>query len=108
MSKQVDAVIGAFRNFYNTGIGLIVKNLPSSGLIWESGNIEISPPSLNFGLHQKLSIKKYELEIKIFQCARTAIFSSVRRNLGRFYCPPPGQIHASAGHTDIRDCLYAD
>ena len=55
--------IGAFRNFYNTGIGLIVKNLPSSGLIWESGNIEISPPSLNFGLHQKLSIKKYELEI---------------------------------------------
>ena len=55
--------IGAFRNFYNTGIGLIVKNLPSSGLIWESGNIEISPPSLNFGLHQKFSIKKYELEI---------------------------------------------
>ncbi|MEL0338265.1 MAG: hypothetical protein VXA50_07885 [bacterium] len=55
--------IGAFRNFYNTGIGLIVKNLPSSGLIWESGNIEISPPSLNFGLHQKFSFSKYELEI---------------------------------------------
>ena len=55
--------IGAFRNYNNTGIGLIVKNLPSSGLIWESGNIEISPPSLHFGLHQKLSISKYELEI---------------------------------------------
>ncbi len=55
--------IGAFKNYYNTGIGLIVKNLPSSGLIWESGNIEISPPSLHFGLHQKFSIRKYELEI---------------------------------------------
>ena len=55
--------IGAFRSFNNTGIGLIVKNLPSSGLIWESGNIEISPPSLNFGLHQKFIISKYELEI---------------------------------------------
>ena len=55
--------IGAFRNYYNTGIGLIVKNLPSSGLIWESGNIEISAPSLHFGLHHRFSISKYELEI---------------------------------------------
>ena len=55
--------IGAFRNYNNTGIGLIVKNLPSSGLIWESGNIEISPPSLHFGLHKKFSISKYKLEI---------------------------------------------
>ena len=55
--------IGAFRNYYNTGIGLIVKNFPSSGLIWESGNIEISAPSLHFGLHHKFSISKYELEI---------------------------------------------
>ena len=55
--------IGAFRNYNNTGVGLIVKNLPSSGLIWESGNIEISPPSLHFGLHHKFSISKYELEI---------------------------------------------
>lgn len=55
--------IGAFRNYNNTGVGLIVKNLPSSGLIWESGNIEISPPSLHFGLHQKFVISKYELEI---------------------------------------------
>ena len=55
--------IGAFRNYYNTGIGLIVKNLPSSGLIWESGNIEISPPSLHFGIHQKFSVSKYEFEI---------------------------------------------
>ena len=55
--------IGVFRNYNNTGIGLIVKNLPSSGLIWESGNIEISTPSLHFGLHQKFSISKYELEI---------------------------------------------
>ena len=55
--------IGAFRNYNNTGMGLIVKNLPSSGLIWESGNVEISPPSLHFGLHQKFVISKYELEI---------------------------------------------
>ena len=55
--------IGAFRKYYNTGIGLIIKNLPSSGLIWESGNIEISAPSLHFGLHHKFSISKYELEI---------------------------------------------
>ena len=54
---------GAFRNYNNTDIGLIVKNLPSSGLIWESGNIEISPPSLHFGLHQKFIISKYKLEI---------------------------------------------
>ncbi len=55
--------IGAFRSFNNTGLGLIVKNLPSSGLIWENGNIEISIPSIHFGLHHRFNISKYELEI---------------------------------------------
>ena len=55
--------IGAFRSFDNTGVGLIVKNLPSSGLIWESGNIEISLPSFHFGLHHRFNISEYELEI---------------------------------------------
>tara|TARA_B100001564_G_C20635821_1_gene669663 strand:+ start:763 stop:1830 length:1068 start_codon:yes stop_codon:yes gene_type:complete len=55
--------VGVFRIFSNTGVGLIIKNLPSSGLIWESGNIEISTPSINYGLHHKFNISKYELEI---------------------------------------------
>ena len=55
--------IGAFRNYNNTGIGLIVKNLPSSGLVWENGNIEISPPSIDFGIHHRLYVTEYDLEI---------------------------------------------
>lgn len=55
--------IGAFRSFNNTGIGLIVKNLPSSGLIWKSGNVEISAPSFHFGLNHRFSLNKYELKI---------------------------------------------
>ena len=55
--------IGAFRSFNNTGVGLILKNVPSSGLIWKSGNIEISVPSIHFGFHHRFIFSKYGLEI---------------------------------------------
>ena len=55
--------IGAFRSFNNIGVGLIMKNIPSSGLIWESGSVEVSVPSIHFGLHHRFIFSKYNLEI---------------------------------------------
>ncbi len=62
--------VGAFRSFSKIGVGIIIKNLPSSGLIWKSGLIEVSPPSLDFGLHNRINIDKYGFEINpIFKCS---------------------------------------
>ena len=55
--------IGLFRSYGNVGLGLVFNNLPSSGVIWESGEIEVSTPSMHLGLHQRLTLHKYQLEI---------------------------------------------
>ena len=55
--------VGAFRNFGMINIGVVVNNLPSSGLIWENGTIEISPPSISFGAHHRLVLSKNNIEL---------------------------------------------
>ncbi|OUW80136.1 MAG: hypothetical protein CBD77_01030 [bacterium TMED217] len=55
--------IGAYRAFKNFHIGVVLNNSPSSGLIWDDGNIELSPGSLSVGMHHLISLEKYNLKI---------------------------------------------
>ena len=55
--------IGAYSAFKNTHIGIVLNNSPSSGIIWDNGNIELSPGSLSIGLHHLVHLKKYKFEI---------------------------------------------
>ena len=55
--------VGFFRLFEKTSLGIVFNNFPSSGLIWNDGDIEISPSFISFGVHRKLLFNKYGLEL---------------------------------------------
>jgi hypothetical protein len=55
--------IGAYRSFNKTNLGIVLHNIPSSGVLWDNGNIELTPGSLSIGLHHSLMMEKYGLEI---------------------------------------------
>lgn len=56
--------IGIYRRFNNTAIGILIKNLPASGLLWDSGVIEGTSSSLSFGLSHSINyLKKYSILI---------------------------------------------
>jgi len=55
--------IGAYKALKNTHIGIVLNNSPSSGLIWDNGNIELSPGSVSVGIHHLISLEKYNIEI---------------------------------------------
>jgi len=50
--------IGYSKKISKSTIGLVARDLPASGLIWDSGTVEGTKPSLSFGLHH--SIKYFE------------------------------------------------
>ena len=55
--------MGFFRVFKKTGIGIVLNNFPSSVLVWDGGDIEISPSYVSVGIHHKLLITRYGLEL---------------------------------------------
>ena len=55
--------IGAYRVFNNTHLGIVLNNSPSSGIIWDNGNVELSPGYLSVGLHHLIRLNKYNLEL---------------------------------------------
>ena len=55
---------GAFRTFKNgTSIGIVFYDTPSSGVLWNNGDIEITPSSFSVGAHHQFIIEKYEVAI---------------------------------------------
>ena len=55
--------IGFYRSFNNTNLGIVLHNIPSSGVIWDNGSVELTPGSFSIGLHHLFPINKYDLEI---------------------------------------------
>ena len=51
--------IGYVKNFQKLTFGMVLRNFPASGLIWDNGNIEGTMPSFTLGIH-----KAYDLKIK--------------------------------------------
>ena len=55
---------GAFRSFKNgTSIGIVFYDAPSSGVLWNNGDIELTPSSLSVGAHHLIYVEKFELAI---------------------------------------------
>ena len=53
---------GYFKRFNKTNVGLVLYNLPSSGLIWDNGNIEVSKSTIAVGINHEILFKKYSLK----------------------------------------------
>ena len=48
---------GAFRSFKNgISLGVALYDAPSSGVLWDNGNIELTPSSFSVGIHHLLFI----------------------------------------------------
>ena len=55
---------GAFRSFKNgISLGVALYDAPSSGVLWDNGNIELTPSSFSVGIHHLLFIEKYQIAI---------------------------------------------
>ena len=55
---------GAYRSFKNgTSIGVVLYDAPSSGVLWDNGDIELTPSSFSVGAHHLFFIEKYQIAI---------------------------------------------
>ena len=55
---------GAFRAFKNgTSIGAVFYDAPSSGVLWDNGDIELTPSSFSIGAHHRFFQEKYDIAI---------------------------------------------
>jgi len=56
--------VGAFRSFKNgTSIGFVFYDTPSSGVLWDNGDIELTTSSFSFGIHHLLLLEKYQIAV---------------------------------------------
>ncbi len=56
--------LGAFRSFENgTSIGVVLYDAPSSGVLWDNGDIELTTTSFSVGIHHPLIFEKYKIAI---------------------------------------------
>tara|TARA_B100000686_G_scaffold295692_1_gene326734 strand:+ start:9052 stop:10122 length:1071 start_codon:yes stop_codon:yes gene_type:complete len=55
--------IGTVKKVSNLNIGFVLRNLPSSGLIWDHGKLEATAPTLALGLHSPYSLKMLGIEL---------------------------------------------
>ena len=64
-------------------LGIVIKNLPSSGMMWSNGYIEGTVPSAEFGLHRSFDIFN-ENAIKLNSMS-SFIISSSNRSINSFF-----------------------
>ncbi|MEL1230442.1 MAG: hypothetical protein VXA26_03930 [Candidatus Neomarinimicrobiota bacterium] len=76
--------IGYNKKISKSTIGLVARNLPASGLIWDSGTVEGTKPSLSFGLHHPINyFDKIHLQINTMMnvdmsLSNTNLYSQIR------------------------------
>jgi len=54
---------GIVKKIYETNIGIVARNLPASGLIWENGTVEGTTPTASVGIHQPLKLTKIPVSL---------------------------------------------
>ena len=56
--------LGALRSFENgTSIGVVLYDAPTSGVLWNNGDVELTPSSFSVGIHHSFLIEKYQIAI---------------------------------------------
>ena len=71
--------LGMIKKINNIDFGFVMRNIPSSGLIWDHGMIEATTPSMAFGLHVPYSSETLPLEMHTLMNVN---FSGNTRHLG--------------------------
>jgi len=54
---------GMVKNIKGNRIGMVVRNFPASGLIWNNGTVEGTTPSMSLGIHRNIQLKQFPLEL---------------------------------------------
>ena len=55
---------GGFRSFKNgTSVGVVFYDVPSSGVLWNNGDVELTSSSFSVGIHHLFFFKKYQVAI---------------------------------------------
>ena len=55
--------LGIFRPFNNFNFGAVLRNIPSSGILWENGTIEGTSPSIEIGFHVPFNMTNLGLDV---------------------------------------------
>ena len=54
--------LGFFRRFNGFNFGFVLRNIPSSGILWENGTIEGTLPNIDLGFNVPINMINYGLE----------------------------------------------
>ena len=96
--------IGILRKIKGFNFGLVTRNIPASGLIWNNGTIETSSPSLSFGVHYPLALRNLPLKINSMYMIE---ISTAKKHLDSQSTLGPLSIDGSSGlEIVIIDKLY--
>ena len=74
---------GFYKSFKSSNIGLVFKNIPASGMIWDNGYIEGTVPSIEVGYHKSINLFKEGL--LSLNPMSSLIFSTAERTLDSFH-----------------------
>lgn len=55
--------LGIMKHVKGTNVGIVTRNLPTSGLIWDNGTIEGTTPSVSVGVHRPLELTKFPVKL---------------------------------------------
>ena len=55
--------LGIMKKINETNIGIVARNLPASGLIWDNGTVEGTTPTVSVGVHHPLELTKIPVKL---------------------------------------------
>ena len=55
--------LGIMKKINETNLGIVARNLPASGLIWDNGTVEGTTPTVSVGVHHPLELKKIPVKL---------------------------------------------
>lgn len=54
---------GILKKVKSTSVGVVIRNIPASGLIWDNGTVEGTTPSATVGLHRIYQFEKIPIDL---------------------------------------------
>ena len=55
--------LGIMKKINETNLGIVARNLPASGLIWDNGTVEGTTPTVSVGVHHPLELTKIPVKL---------------------------------------------
>ena len=74
---------GFYKSILNSNFGVVIKNMPASGVMWTNGYVEATRPSIEVGLHR--SINFFDGNTLILNPLFSSKISLSERNMNSFF-----------------------